>query len=189
MSIAVANTMARRHKRPFSRRILKEIGNNQQHFLYWHISLYIAFQDFISQIFLFHWSPDQWKRGRYTGVVLSIIFEELEISQSWIGILTRFLELDFSCWSVYNFFPTFFILKRNKALVKPFKRQSHKMVKHTQKIHLPTNCLSVFDHFVGSAVKGLTVFTKSFIIDFSHILWLREHCFCFLMLAVGYFCC
>ena len=143
MSIAVANTMARRHKRPFSRRILKEIENNQQHFLYWHISLYIAFQDFISQTFLFHRSPDQWKRGRYTGI------------------------------SIY------FILKRNKALAKPFKRQSHKMVKHTQKIHLPTNCLSVFDHFVGSAVKGLTVFTKSFIIDFSHILWLREHVFVF----------
>ena len=37
-----------------------------------------------------------------------------------------------------------------------FKRQSHKMVKHTQTIRvLPTNCLSVFDHFVGMAVKGL----------------------------------
>ena len=33
------------------------------------------------------------------------------------------------------------------------------MVKHTQAIYqfLPTNCLSVFDHFVGLAVKGLTV--------------------------------
>ena len=31
------------------------------------------------------------------------------------------------------------------------------MVKHTQKIRrlLPMNCLSVFDHFVGLAVKGL----------------------------------
>ena len=30
------------------------------------------------------------------------------------------------------------------------------MVKHTQTIHrlLPTNCLSVFDHFVGLALKG-----------------------------------
>ena len=31
------------------------------------------------------------------------------------------------------------------------------MVKHTQTIHrlMPTNCLSVFDHFVGRALKGL----------------------------------
>ena len=33
------------------------------------------------------------------------------------------------------------------------------MVKHTQTIHqlLPTNCLSVFDHFVGLALKGLNL--------------------------------
>ena len=39
----------------------------------------------------------------------------------------------------------------------PFKRQPHKMVKHTQTIcHLvPANCLSVFDHFVGLALKEL----------------------------------
>ena len=32
------------------------------------------------------------------------------------------------------------------------------MVKHTQTIprHQPTNCLSVFDHFVGLALKELT---------------------------------
>ena len=32
------------------------------------------------------------------------------------------------------------------------------MVKHTQTIRqlLPTNCLSVYDHFVGLALKGLT---------------------------------
>ena len=29
------------------------------------------------------------------------------------------------------------------------------MAKHTQTI-LPTNCLSVFDHFVGLALKGLS---------------------------------
>ena len=34
-----------------------------------------------------------------------------------------------------------------------FKRQSHKMVKHTQ----TNNCLSVFDHFVILALKGLKV--------------------------------
>ena len=35
--------------------------------------------------------------------------------------------------------------------------QLQKMVKHTQTIrrHLPTNCSSVFDHFVGLVLKGL----------------------------------
>ena len=39
----------------------------------------------------------------------------------------------------------------------PFKRQPHHLAKHTQIIRrlLPTNCLSVFDHFVGLALKGL----------------------------------
>ena len=38
-----------------------------------------------------------------------------------------------------------------------FKRQPHKIAKHTQKIHwlLPTNCLSVLNHFVELALKGL----------------------------------
>ena len=38
-------------------------------------------------------------------------------------------------------------------------RHPHKMVKHTQPIRrlLPKNCLSVLDHFVGLALKGLTV--------------------------------
>ena len=36
----------------------------------------------------------------------------------------------------------------------------HKMVKHTQTICrlLQANCLSVFDHFVGLALKGLRDF-------------------------------
>ena len=35
--------------------------------------------------------------------------------------------------------------------VNPLSAKLYKMVKHTQAIHrlLPTNCLSVFDHFVG----------------------------------------
>ena len=43
-----------------------------------------------------------------------------------------------------------------------FKSQSHKMVKHTQTIRRqkPTNCLSVFDHFVGLALKGLRYVDK-----------------------------
>ena len=38
-----------------------------------------------------------------------------------------------------------------------FKRQPNKMVKHTQTKHrlLPTNCLRVFDHFVGLNFKEL----------------------------------
>ena len=39
----------------------------------------------------------------------------------------------------------------NQSTHQPFKRQTHKMVKHT----LTTNCLSVFRHFVGLALKGL----------------------------------
>ena len=37
-----------------------------------------------------------------------------------------------------------------------FKRQSHKKVIHTQTIRL--NCFSMFDQFVGLALKGLTSF-------------------------------
>ena len=38
-----------------------------------------------------------------------------------------------------------------------FKCQPHKLVKHTRTIWLlPTNCLSVFDHFVGLALTGLS---------------------------------
>ena len=39
-----------------------------------------------------------------------------------------------------------------------FKQQPHKMVKHNQTIRrlLPTNCLSLFDHFVGLALRRLT---------------------------------
>ena len=38
------------------------------------------------------------------------------------------------------------------------KRKPHKMVKHTLTIRrlLPTNCLKLFDHFVGLALKGLS---------------------------------
>ena len=39
----------------------------------------------------------------------------------------------------------------------PLSAQRHKMVKHTQTIRrlLTANCFSVFDHFVGLALKGL----------------------------------
>ena len=52
----------------------------------------------------------------------------------------------------------------NFILVKPdflklFKRESLKMVKHTQTIcrQKPINCLIVFDHFVGLALRRLTL--------------------------------
>ena len=37
-----------------------------------------------------------------------------------------------------------------------FKLQPHKMIKHTQVIRrlLPTNCLNVFDHFVGLILEA-----------------------------------
>ena len=42
-------------------------------------------------------------------------------------------------------------------LIESFNRLSHKLFKHTQTIRRqqPTNFLSVFDHFVGSWLKGL----------------------------------
>ena len=42
----------------------------------------------------------------------------------------------------------------------PFKRQPHKIAKYTQTIRRqkPINCLSVFNHFVGMALKGLSDF-------------------------------
>ena len=44
-------------------------------------------------------------------------------------------------------------------IVKTFKRQPHKMVKPTQTIHrqLPTNWLSVSNHFVRLALKVFMV--------------------------------
>ena len=45
------------------------------------------------------------------------------------------------------------------------------MVKHTQTIHLllPTNCLSVFDHFVGLALQGLE--TSVFLLFLRSVEW------------------
>ena len=47
--------------------------------------------------------------------------------------------------------------KYHQFKMLPFKCQPYKMVKHIQTIRRkkPTNCLSVFDHFVGLALKGL----------------------------------
>ena len=49
-----------------------------------------------------------------------------------------------------------------------FKRQPQKIVKHTQTIRRqqPTNCLSMFDHFVGLGLKELRIqdFTRLVIV-------------------------
>ena len=40
--------------------------------------------------------------------------------------------------------------------LNPLNTNPYKMVKHTQTIRRqPTNCLRMFDHFVGLALKGL----------------------------------
>ena len=62
----------------------------------------------------------------------------------------------------HTFSKWFYFLTVDLCLLFPllhytFKRQPHKMVKLTQTIRRqqPTNCLSLFDHFVGLALKGL----------------------------------
>ena len=59
------------------------------------------------------------------------------------------------------------------------------MVKHTQTIRwlLPTNCLILFDHFVGLALKGLSnVFLKVHKITLIMVLW-------FIILVNSVCCC
>ena len=58
------------------------------------------------------------------------------------------------------------------AAYSPFKRKPHKMVNHTQTICwlLPTNCLSMFDHLVGLALKGLSL-SSPILMSESFLLW------------------
>ena len=53
--------------------------------------------------------------------------------------------------------------------------QPHKMVKHTQTIRRQetTNYLSVFDHFMGLAIKGLTSSSPSYTVFLTNI-WARR---------------
>ena len=65
-------------------------------------------------------------------------------------------------WILRNFQEHFFyrtLLDDCFQNSSPFKRQSQKMVKHTETIRRQqtTNCLSVFDHFVWLAFKGLII--------------------------------
>ena len=52
----------------------------------------------------------------------------------------------------------------------PFKRQSHKMVKYTQTIRL-----SVFDHFVNLALKGLRGLHDKHNIVINHVLLIYKY--------------
>ena len=58
--------------------------------------------------------------------------------------------------------PSIWFQNRQCYPILTLKRQPYKMVKHTQKICrlLPTNCLSVFDHFAGLTLKGLNESSK-----------------------------
>ena len=75
------------------------------------------------------------------------------------------------------------IFKYEPSCFYPFKRQSHKWPNKLKQFvgKLPTNCLSVFDHFVELALKGLILlqaFTISIMnnltVDFKEILFLFQ---------------
>ena len=78
--------------------------------------------------------------------------------------------------------------RRNKGvccLETLFKHGPHKTVKHTKTIHrpMPTNWLSVFDHFLGLELKEITRFRLIFNFCFSKVhqrnIELRIHaCLC-----------
>ena len=73
----------------------------------------------------------------FTWSKLSFISKTLLVEQiTWVTLE------EFRCW-----------------YYQPYKRQPHKMVKHTQTIRRqnPTNCLSVSDHFLPLALKGLKI--------------------------------
>ena len=48
---------------------------------------------------------------------------------------------------------------RSNSQINPLKHQPPTMVKHAQTTcwQQPTNCLSVFDHFWGLAIKGVNL--------------------------------
>ena len=49
------------------------------------------------------------------------------------------------------------------------------MVKHKQSVaNLPTNCLNVFDHFVGLKIKGLILWEKNLLHCFMVILTISQ---------------
>ena len=79
---------------------------------------------------------------------------------NWVIALARFAVLSRSelfTFYQYNALRTLKFFPEKKPILLTFKQQNHKIVKHTQTIRRqkPTNCLSVFGHFVGLALKEL----------------------------------
>ena len=57
---------------------------------------------------------------------------------------------------------TLYLFSNKKGLMRPLNPLSAKFTKWSNTLkqfvgNLPTSCLSVFDHFVGLALKGLTI--------------------------------
>ena len=92
---------------------------------------------------------------RSTSIVFSVGDREIAPQQMppWVRVRIRLLAI---FWR-QSLKGAIFLVPFLQAQYYPFKRQSHKMVKHTQTIRRqqPTYCLSVFDHFVKLAFKGL----------------------------------
>ena len=88
--------------------------------------------------------------------------------KTWYGVLSQ--------WFLIHSFSTLFITLLTISLVCPtlfnfltLQMPTPKMVKRIQTIHrlLLMNCLSLFDHFVGLALKGLIFFFHAVTFGFS----------------------
>ena len=103
--------------------------------------------------------------------ILHLLF--LLIFHIAMGGFTFKIRKTFRWCTLIKFFFFFHIssgeILNNMECLEPFKRQPHKMVKHTQTICqlLPTNCLSMFDYFVGLAFKGIILWDSAFIVKTS----------------------
>ena len=90
-----------------------------------------------------HRSKDFWLRSNVNG-------SKLLLSYFMTVVLTK---------NQFTFAEGLIIVKWYREITKLFKRQSHTKWSNTQKIHLLLQkYLSVFDHFVGLALKGLMTF-------------------------------
>ena len=75
------------------------------------------------------------------------------------SLITRFNTFHILVRKMAPLPPSYQILHNNFLSRKSLTLELHKMVKHPQTIPrlLATDCLSAFDHFVGLALKGLTL--------------------------------
>ena len=103
----------------------------------------------------------------------------MKICKSCCSTKSRFL---FFFWSyaTYKILRNLYKVSRMPSCfiglcLSTFKRQSHKVVKHSQAIRrqFATNCLSAFDHFVKLALKGLStlMFWQTLVIQISWQSW------------------